>query len=290
MSKLLAFGLGYSARVLAQRLTRDGWSITGTSRTAEVAGKIDLSGWHGIVFDGTRPSPDVSKALAATTHILLSVPPGQSGDPVLIHHGAEIAASQSVRWIGYLSTVGVYGDHQGRWVDETTPATPGSDRARRRLAAELAWLDLATGNHTERRVTIFRLPGIYGPGRSAIDSLLCGTARRIIKPGQVFNRIHVDDLATALTASMSGQGTFSTYNIADNEPCAPEDVTSHAAVLLGLTAPPAIPFEAAELSPMARSFYAESKRVSNRRLRSDLNVELGYPTYREGLAAIVATR
>ena len=285
---LLCFGLGYSAGVLARHLAAADWSIAGTSRTPDGAAAIAASGWQGLVFDGSKPSDDVQRAIASASHILISVPPGEAGDPVLLHHGASIAAATAVRWIGYLSTVGVYGDRQGAWVDEDTVPAPVSARGRRRLAAENDWL--ARGRSSGKRVVVFRLPGIYGPGRSAIETVRAGTARRIVKPDQVFNRIHVADIATAVSASMHGRGGHAVYNLADDAPSPPEDVVLHAANLLGLPAPPAIPFETAELSPMARSFYGESKRVSNRRMRDDLGVELAFPTYREGLAAIAAGR
>ena len=281
---LLCFGLGYSARVLARRLAADGWSITGTSRSLEGAALIRAAGWQGLVFDGVAPTDDVRRAIATASHALISVPPGEPGDPVLLKYAADIGAAAGMSWIGYLSTVGVYGGHQGGWVDEHTPPAPVSVRGRRRLAAENAWLALARGN--SRRVVVFRLPGIYGPGRSALDAVRAGTARRIVKPGQVFNRIHVDDIATALSASMRGRGQHAVYNICDDSPAPPEDVVLYAANLLGLPAPPAVAFETAELSPMARSFYGESKRVSNQRMKHDLGVQLAYPSYREGLLHI----
>ncbi len=285
--RLFCFGLGYSARALAEQVAAEGGHITGTSRSAEGAAAIAASGWTGLVFDGTAPSDAVRAAVGQATHILLSIPPGTGGDPVLLHHGADIARAPGIAWIGYFSTVGVYGDHQGGLVDEDTPADPGSERGHRRLAAENAWLDL--GRNAGKRVVVFRLPGIYGPGRSAIDNVRAGTARRIIKANQVFNRIHVADIATAVAASVRGHGSHSIYNVSDDEPCPPEDVVLFAANLLGVPPPPAIPFETAELTPMARSFYGESKRVSNTRMRHDLGVQLAYPTYREGLQNLIAT-
>lgn len=284
--QLLCFGLGYSARVLARRLAADGWTIAGTSRTADGAAQISAQGWHGIVFDGQSPANDVRDAIGKASHILLSIPPGEGGDPALLLHGADIAASPSAGWIGYFSTIGVYGDHQGGWVDEATVAKPQSDRGRRRLAAEAAWAGL--GDVNGKRTVVFRLPGIYGPGRSTLDAVRAGTARRLIKAGQVFNRIHVDDIATTAAATMRGHGRYPVYNVSDDAPAPPEDVVSYAARLLGVPEPPAIPFEAAVLSPMARSFYGESKRVSNARMKADLGISLAYPSYREGLAAIFA--
>ncbi len=202
----------------------------------------------------------------------------------LRHHRDDIAALPDLAWIGYLSTVGVYGDHKGAWVDEETPTRPISERSLRRLQSEQAWLDFR--NETGRRVEIFRLSGIYGPGRSVIDNLKAGTARRIIKPGQVFNRIHVDDIARVLAAAIDKDAGHSIYNVSDDEPAPPEEVVAYAAELLGLPVPPVVAFEAAGLRGMAASFWAESKRVRNVRIREDLGVELLYPTYREGLRAL----
>ena len=282
--RLLCFGLGYSARVLAKRLRGEGWSIAGTSRTPQGVAAIEASGWRGLGFDGLAPSGDIRAAIAAASHVLVSIPPGAVGDPALALHGADIAASPGIGWIGYLSTIGVYGDHRGGWVDEDTPPAPASERGRRRLAAEKAWA--ALGRASGKRTVIFRLPGIYGPGRSTLDAVRAGTARRIIKDNQVFNRIHVDDIATGVAASMQGLGRHSIYNVSDDAPAPPEEVVAFAARLLGLPEPPAVPFETAELSPMARSFYGESKRVSNRRMKDDLGVTPAYPSYRQGLSAI----
>jgi nucleoside-diphosphate-sugar epimerase len=220
------------------------------------------------------------------THLLVSVPPDAAGDPVLAVHGEDIARIKGLRWLGYLSTTSVYGDHGGGWVDETAELAPSGDRGRRRVAAEAGWLEL-----WHRRgvpVHIFRLAGIYGPGRSPFDALRAGTAKRIDKPGQVFSRIRVEDLAHVLAASISRPRPGAIYNVCDDDPAAPEAVVAHAAALLGMPAPPLVPFEAAELSPMARSFYDDNKRVSNRLIKSELGVTLRYPDYRAGLAAILA--
>ena len=225
--------------------------------------------------------------LPGTTHMLVSIPPDLEGDAVLRLLREEIAALPDLGWIGYLSTVGVYGDWQGQWVDETSPTRPKSERSLRRVQAERAWLDL--GRETGKRVQVFRLSGIYGPGRSVIDNLKAGTARRIVKPGQVFNRIHVDDIAQVLAAAIDSPSTHGIYNVSDDEPAPPEDVVAYAAELLGLPTPPAIAFEAAGLDGMAASFWSECKRVSNARVKADLGLELLYPTYREGLKALAAT-
>lgn len=283
--KLLCLGLGYTARALAIRLARRGFSVTGTSRTEKGAAALAAAGWHALVLDdGECPPAAVVDAVGNATHILLSAPPDGTGDPLLRALGGAISAAGNVAWIGYLSTVGVYGDRAGAWVDETTPPTPESVRSRRRRDAEAAWRELAV--RSSLRLEVFRLPGIYGPGRSAIDSVQAGSARRIVKPGQIFNRMHVDDIAAALDAALSGPSRYPLYNLCDDEPAPPEDVVAYAAMLLGRPIPPAVPFDLAEMSPMARSFYGEAKRVSNRRMKDALGVTLSYPTYREGLDAI----
>lgn len=286
MNRLLCFGFGFTAAALAWRLPRADWAIAGTSTTAEGAARLAWLGVEGLVFDGASAGVGVAQALEKATHVLLSIPPGKGGDPALLHHGADIAASPSLRWIGYLSTVGVYGDHQGGPVDETTPPAPISERGRKRLTAEEEWL--ALGQRTGKQVQVFRLPGIYGPGRSALDTVRAGTARRLVKPGQVFNRIHVEDIASALALAMGGRGHHSFYNISDDEPCPPQDVVTHACRLLGVDPPPEVAFDTATLSPMAASFYGESKRVSNARAKADLGWRPQYPNYREGLAALLA--
>jgi dTDP-4-dehydrorhamnose reductase len=284
MNHLFCLGLGYSAGVLAHRLTTQGWTITGTSTSEVGAQNIAGCGYRGVVFNGREKSEVTTQALGIATHILLSVPPGAQGDPALRLHGDDIAASRSIRWIGYFSTVGVYGDSDGQWVSEDTVATPASERGQRRLEAENGWR--ALGQQSGKTTVVFRLPGIYGPGRSTIDDVRDGTARRIIKPGQVFNRIHVDDIASAVEASIRNPIPNRVYNVTDDEPGPPQDVVAFAAELLGQPVPPGLDFATTELSPMARSFYSESKRVSNARLKSELGLQLAYPTYREGLSAI----
>jgi nucleoside-diphosphate-sugar epimerase len=284
VSHLFCFGLGYTALALATR--RLGWRVTGTSTTTAGCDAIAARGYQAALFDGAIAGADVRAALAAATHILVSVPPVEGADPVLQWHAGDIAAAPRLGWIGYLSTVGVYGDWQGAWVDEDSPTRPVSRRSRWRLAAEQAWLEF--GRRSGKRVLIFRLAGIYGPGRSAIDNLKEGTARRIVKPGQFFNRIHVDDIASVLAAAIAVSGNHNIYNVADDGPAPPQDVVAYAAKLLGLAPPPEIPFERAELSAMAASFYGENKRVRNERIKHDLGVALTYPTYREGLRAIAA--
>jgi nucleoside-diphosphate-sugar epimerase len=281
---LLCFGLGYTARALAERLAARGYCVTGTSRDQAGAARPKSIGWSGIVFDGQSAPSDVRDAISDATHVLVSIPPDDAGDPVLRQFRTALAESKHIDWLGYLSTIGVYGDQRGAWVDELTPPAPANDRSRRRLAAEREWL--AWGQASAHRVEIFRLPGVYGPGRSAIDALRNGTARRIDNAGQMFNRMHVDDIARVLDCALQAPHRHDLYILADDEPAPAHAVVAHAAELLGVAAPPLVPLAAADLSPMAASFYGESKRVSNRRLKNSLGITLAYPTYREGLAAI----
>lgn len=283
MNHILFFGLGFSARELAPRLAAEGWAISATSRSAEGAAAISAKGYRGFVFDGTAPLP--ATAFDGITHVVTSVPPDRGGDPVLHQHAGDFARrAAQFRWVAYLSTTGVYGDHGGGLVTEDTPLTPNTERGQRRLDAETQWLEL--WRDTGLPVHVFRLAGIYGPGRNQLLSLLDGTAKRVIKPGQIFSRIHVADIASVLEASMARPHPGRAYNVCDDEACPPQDVVEYGARLLGLPVPPDVPFEAAELSAMARSFYADSKRVSNARLKSELGVTLAFPTYREGLGDI----
>ncbi len=284
--RLFVFGLGYSAQVFARRLRARGWRIAGTTRSPEAATALRAEGIEALVFDRDRPLSEPAAALAGTTHLLAGVPPDEAGDPVLDLHGPDIAACASLVWAGYLSTTGVYGDRRGGWVDENSALEPTSARATQRVAAERAWLALHKSDGLP--VHIFRLAGIYGPGRSALDQAWAGTGRRIQKPGQVFSRIHVDDIATVLEASMARPHPGRAYNICDDNPTPSADVVAQAYALLGLGPPPLVPFEAAGLSAMARSFYRDNKRVSNRRIKEELGVALAYPDYQAGLAAILA--
>lgn len=281
MSHLLCLGLGYCARVLAASLLAQDWTVEATTRSGTNTA-LDAVTVHR--YDGAAASQTVRGAIHRATHLLVSAPPDAIGDPLLRHHACDIVEAPHLQWIGYLSTVGVYGDCEGRWVDETTPAAPHSTRSRWRLEAEDAWRALA--QESGRRTEVFRLAGIYGPGRSAIDALRAGTARRIVKPGQVFNRIHVADIAKTLQVAIAHPTGHTVFNVTDDEPAPPQDVVAYAAQLLGMPIPAAIPFDEAGLSPMGRSFYGECKRVSNERIRTALGVELAYPTYREGLAQI----
>ncbi|MGC2856820.1 SDR family oxidoreductase [Novispirillum sp. DQ9] len=283
MARLFCFGIGFTAQALLRQVLPAGWAVTGTARTADKCAALEAEGLRMVRFDGTAPLPPGS--LDGVTHVLVSVPPGADGDPVLRLHGADIAALPGLEWVGYLSTTGVYGDRGGAWVDEDTPIAPDLERSVRRAEAERGWL--ALGAATGAPVQVFRLAGIYGRGRSALDNLRAGTAQRIVKPGQVFCRIHVDDIAQVLRASMARPNPGRIYNVADDEPAPPQDVITYAAGLLGIAPPPEVPFEQAPLSPMARTFYQDSKRVKNRRIREELGVRLKYPTYREGLQALL---
>jgi nucleoside-diphosphate-sugar epimerase len=279
---LFVFGLGYSAERLGRALLGRGWTVAGTTRDAGRAEALSDAGFRIHRFDRDHPLADLAGALAGATHLLSSVPPDADGDPVLDRHGPDLARLDGVAWAGYLSTTGVYGDHGGGWVDETSPLQPNGERGRRRVAAEAAWRGLGLPVH------LFRLAGIYGPGRSVLDTVRAGQARRIDKPGQVFSRIHVDDIVTVLLASMARPSPGAAYNVCDDEPAPPAVVVEHACRLLGVEPPPLVPFATVELGPMARSFWADSKRVSNRRIREELGVRLAFPTYRAGLEALVA--
>lgn len=283
---LFCFGMGYSARVFARRCLDTGWRVTGTSRSSEGVDRIRAGGADGIVFDGREANAELLASLASATHVLVSAGPDEDGDPVLRACAGAMAELRALEWVGYLSTVGVYGDHDGAWVDEATEVRPKSQRSLRRIAAENAWAEFARDKNWSLQV--FRLAGIYGPGRSAVEKLRRGTARRLIKSGQVFNRIHVGDIANVLCAGIARPSIAGIFNVTDNEPAPPQDVVAYAAQLLGLPVPPDAPFESADLSPMARSFYSENKRCSNHKIKAILSAKLDYPTYREGIAALVA--
>jgi nucleoside-diphosphate-sugar epimerase len=285
---LVVLGYGYSSRAFVREAGRRFERVVGTARTRDKADRLVADGVQGRVLSHDHLDPALPGDIADATALLVSIPPDQSGDPVLARPELveAIAGASGLGWIGYLSTVGVYGDHGGAWVDEATPPAPVSERSVRRVEAEQAWL--ALGQRTGRPVMLFRLAGIYGPGQNALVNLAEGTARRIVKPGQVFNRIHVEDIAGALAASLDHPRAGAVYNVTDDEPGPPQDVVAYAAGLLGLPVPADLPFDSAELSPMARSFYGENKRVSNRLLHDELGYALRYPTYREGLTALAA--
>ncbi|MBD3665009.1 SDR family oxidoreductase [Sulfitobacter aestuariivivens] len=277
---LLSFGHGFSAQALAKVLIPQGWRIVGTTRSPDKAEAIARTGVEPLIWPGS----DVSALLPKFSNILISAGPGPEGDPVLAALRDDFAAAAAgMRWVGYLSTTGVYGDHAGEWVDERTALTPATKRGQARVKAEAGWQAIP-----DLPLHIFRLAGIYGPGRGPFAKVRKGTARRIIKEGQVFSRIHVEDIAQALVLSLDQPDPGAVYNLCDDDPAPPQDVIGHAAELLGLPLPPAIAFEDADMSPMARSFYAESKKVSNAHAKEALGWRPAYPDYRSGLAALLA--
>ena len=279
---LLSLGHGYSAAALARRLGA-GWRIIGTTRSPEKAARLRREGIEALVWPGT----DLGPAIAEATHVLVSIAPGAAGDAVLAEYADAIgAAAAHLAWVGYLSTTGVYGDHRGGWVDETTPPAPTTVRGRQRLLAEEQWQALAA--RAGLPLHIFRLAGIYGPGRGPFEKVRNGTARLVLRENQYFSRIHVDDIAAVLAASIARPDPGAIYNVADDDPSPPEDVLAEAARLLGLPLPPEVPFEEADMTPLARSFYAESKRVRNDRIKRELGVRLAYPDYRAGLRRLLA--
>ncbi|MEH6645314.1 SDR family oxidoreductase [Sulfitobacter sp.] len=278
--RLLSIGHGFSARALAKRLVPEGWHIVGTTRSADKMDGISATGVEPVLWPGT----DLAPLIDEFPNILISAGPGHDGDPVLasLRSSFEQAAG-GMHWLGYLSTTGVYGDHAGGWVDEQTPLSPSTKRGQARVDAERAWQSIAG-----LPLHIFRLAGIYGPGRGPFEKVRKGTARRIIKYDQVFSRIHVEDIALGLELSLASPKGGDIYNMCDDDPAPPQDVIGYAAELLGLPMPPAVAFETADLTPMARSFYAESKRVRNDHIKRALGWEPAYPDYRSGLAAMLA--
>ncbi|MEM9433581.1 MAG: SDR family oxidoreductase [Pseudomonadota bacterium] len=279
---LLSFGHGYSAQALSRSLLASGWRVIGTTRSDEKALNLQETGIEPIVWPGS----DLKEALGNATHILISAGPNENGDPVINALRSTIAsAADGLVWAGYLSTTGVYGDQQGGWVDESTPLQPSTRRGQSRVAAERAWQELAS--QTGLPLHIFRLAGIYGPGRGPFSKVRNGTARRIVKKNQVFSRIHVEDIAQVLLASIKRPNPGAIYNVCDDAAAPPQDVIAYAAELLGLPLPPEVDFASADMTPMARSFYSESKRVSNRLMKSELGVDLKYPDYKTGLSALL---
>ena len=276
---LFCFGLGYCADYLSAKLIKQGWQVSATCRTSEKAAVLEASGIRPVLLSGRKVTvTDLGKA----DHILISAPPEQDGsDPVLNFAEAALAALQDqIKWVGYLSTTGVYGDHQGAWIDEETPAGLLSERGQRRVAAEAQWAATGLPMH------YFRLAGIYGPGRNSLRALQNGTARRVVKQGQVFSRIHLADITRILEASMANPNAGRAYSVCDDTPAPPQDVVTYAAELMGVSPPALQDFATAELSPMARSFYGENKRIRNNRIKEELGVSLEYPDYRAGLSAL----
>ncbi len=275
---LLSIGHGYSARAFARRLIPQGWTVIGTTRSEDKAARLAREGVEPLIWPGQ------ALPLERATHLLTSVSPDENGDPVIAAAGSELRQATHLDWVGYLSTTGVYGDRMGGWVDESSALRPTTARGKARVLAEREWASLGLPLH------IFRLAGIYGPGRGPFAKVRSGQARRIIKPGQVFSRIHVEDIAQVLEASIARPNPGAIYNVCDDDPAPPEEVIAYAAELLGLPLPEAVAFDHAEMSPMARSFYAESKRVRNDRIKDEVGVELIYPDYRTGLKAMLEDR
>ena len=285
---LFCFGLGYSARAIAARLSQEGWQISGTCRSIEKCDRLRALGYAAYVFDRDRPLDDPVRALSTVTDVVTSVPPDAEGDPVLDHHADALVAMDRLRWLGYLSTTGVYGDTNGELVDESSPLHPTTQRSQRRALAEGRWLQL----HVEAALPthIFRLAGIYGPGRSSFDAIRSGNARRVVKPSHLFSRIHVDDIAMIVRASMARPHPSAVYNVCDDHPAAQSEVVAYACTLLGIEPPPPIQFEEAitQMTPMARSFWRDNRRVDNTKLKHELGIRLQFPEYRSGLAAVLA--
>jgi len=282
--KLFCFGYGYTCDYLAHELMQQGnWSIGGTTRDLEKRAFLRAKGINAHLFDYEHPLGDPYFILDGVTHLLISTPPDDRGDPTFAMHAADIARIPTLEWVGYLSTVGVYGDRAGGTVDETSEIRPNSKRGSRRVRAEQEWMSLLM--HYGLPLHVFRLAGIYGPGRSALDSVRAGVARRINKPGQVFNRIHVEDVVQVLMASMAHPNPGAAYNLADDDPVPSWEVITYACELLGVTPPPIIPYSEADMAPIVRSFYSDNKRVANRRIKEELGVTLRYPDFRKGIDA-----
>lgn len=287
--RLFCFGLGYSAKVLALDLMAKGWSVSGTCREEETVAELQKLGIEAFRFDREHVSKDITRSLAKATHLLSSVPPDDLGDAVLDCFEKEIRAlTSSLSWVGYLSTTGVYGSRDGGTVREGDALRPTSDRARRRVQAESRWLALA---EVGLPVHAFRLAGIYGPGRNVLEDVWAGQAQRILKPGHMFSRIHVADIAVVIGASMAHPNPGAIYNVCDDEPAQPADVIAYACALLGVSSPPLLDFAVAEqdMSAMKRTFWADNKRVDNSRIKIELGVELLYPDFRKGLQACLSS-
>jgi nucleoside-diphosphate-sugar epimerase len=280
---ILCLGYGYVAERFARLGVKAGYALRGTVRQAARAGALDQAGVEPVLWSEAGIDPQAFDNVAA---VLVSTPPTEAHCPSLDVAAEALAErAREIRWIGYLSSNGVYGDHGGAWVDETSPLYAKTPRAKSRVRAEAAWASHAAAYALP--LVVFRLPGIYGPGRSALDTVREGRAQRIVKEGQVFSRMHVDDIASALMASLANPGAGELFNLADDEPAPPQDVIAYACELLGVAPPPLTPIEDADLSEMAKSFYLDNKRVSNALMKKELKIALQYPSYREGLTAIL---
>jgi hypothetical protein len=281
-NKLFCFGYGYTCDYLAHELmSNSGWSIAGTTRDQDKKTFLRSRGIKAHLFDYQHPLGDPFFILEGTTHLLISTPPDDDGDPTFLMHAADIVRIPTLQWVGYLSTTGVYGDRDGGIVDERSEVRPNNKRGSRRVRAEQQWYSLF--QQFGLPVHLFRLAGIYGPGRSALDSVRAGVARRINKPGQVFNRIHVEDIIRVLMASMARPNPGAAYNLADDDPVPSHEVILYACQKLGIAPPPLIPYDEVDMAPIARSFYKDNKRVSNKRIKEELSVQLKYPDYKSGI-------
>ena len=280
--KLFCFGYGYSCDYLGHELIQaGGWSVAGTTRDPQKKEVLQARGIDAHIFDYECPLSDPLYFLKDTTHLVISTPPGDDGDPAFLMHAQDILDIPTIEWVGYLSTTGVYGDRGGEWVDEGSEIRPSSKRGSRRAKAEEQWFSLF--NMHGLPVHIFRLAGIYGPGRSALDSIRAGLARRIEKPGHAFSRIHVEDIAQVLIASMQSPNPGAAYNVCDDMPAPSHEVIAHACGLLKRPLPPLVPFDKADLAPITASFYSDNKRVHNDRIKQELGVDLKYKNFKEGL-------
>lgn len=283
-TKLFCFGYGYTCDYLGHELSQfEGVEISGTTRDLEKREALIGRGVEAHIFDYHMPLADPLYVLDGVTHLLISTPPGDDGDPTYLAHARDLLKIPTLEWVGYLSTTGVYGDQDGGWVDETSELRPSSQRGSRRVKAEEQWRSLLNGSGLP--VHFFRLSGIYGPGRSALDTIRAGAARRIDKPGHAFSRIHVEDIVQVLLASMARPNPGAVYNVSDDESAPSHEVIAHACKLLGRPVPPLIPFDQADMSPIVRSFYKDNKRVCNQKIKDDLGVELKYKNFRDGLKA-----
>ncbi|MEM6463540.1 MAG: SDR family oxidoreductase [Pseudomonadota bacterium] len=281
--RLFIFGAGYSGRAIASRLANRADWCGGTTRSEENFSALKAAGLRPFAFDGERLRDEVKQALRGVTHLVKSIAPGESGDALMrITGGDPQTIMPNLKWAAYLSTVGVYGNHDGNWVDEETACRPSSKRSVRRVAAESQWLEFSRGSDIP--VAVMRLSGIYGPGRNTMMRVKAGNARRLVKPGQVFNRIHVDDIAGAAD-HLSAMEADGIWNVTDDLPAPPQDVVAYACTLMGVEPPPEIPFETADLTPMARSFYGENKRVSNSKLK-DSGYRFAWPDYKSAFDAM----
>jgi nucleoside-diphosphate-sugar epimerase len=283
MTNTFIFGAGFSGLEIGKQLSAAGQVVAGTTRSADKFVKLAANGLEPFDFDGDWLSAALVARLQTVTHLVMSIGPDDGGDPLVPILGDHLShALKNLQWIGYLSTVGVYGDHDGGWVDEDTVCKPVSQRSVERLVAETAWQEFAA--KADVPLAILRLSGIYGPGRNTFVNLANGTAKRIIKPNQVFNRIHVGDIARAVM-HLGAEKRVGIFNVTDNEPAPPQDVVTYAANLMGVTPPEEVAYDDAQMSPMARSFYGEVKKVSNAKLRGT-GFEFHYPNYRVAMDAL----